>query len=337
MKTKRMFIPPPPKIFAAVIISASILFSTSCSADSGNESGGINTPSGGNFSVSESDYDSSVQAQGESVASDGEEGAVPITSGALYDQIIQIDPNLSLSESDTCFYLSLDSGTATAKESIRRFFWDIVQAVQLYEIWDAYANMSCTFSFGDNIANVGVSQYEDLYSFTTTHVNVMHDPEVASLFDQFYNAVFGARDISIAQEKLLYDLSKQTGTEGYSIPENYQTGYLWIYSSFGSGCGYTVNENEISVQAVAENSVQGGKQAAQELQAATDSFNCFFQNDSDAMPYTKISVQYIDPSGNITLWDWCSEKNEGSWDVTKNSGATTEFVSGIQSAASEQK
>lgn len=251
--------------------------------------------------------------------------------------VASINPDLSISETDGCFHISMDLKKGAAKEGIRRFFWDIVQLMQVNEIWDAYSSMSCAFLNGDDVASVNVSQYENLFSFSTTKINIMQDAEVASLFDQFYYAVFGARDASAALEKSLYDLSQQTGTSGYDLPENYQTGYLWIYSSFGSGCGYTINGNEISVQVVAENSAQGGEAAAQELQAATDAFNQFFNNDSVAMPYTKIAVQYIDPSGNITLWDWCSEKNGDSWSVTKNSSSNEEFASGIKSAASKQE
>lgn len=342
MKNKHMFTPPP-KIFIVTLISAVVLASTSCSANSANRVESQNSESvlsSGNqdaISASEQETNSSSNQTLSGSSASGDETSVPITSGPLYEMVVRVNPELSVSETDGCFHISMDFKNGTAKEGIRRFFWDIVQLIQVNEIWDAYSSMSCVFLNGSDVANVNISQYESLFSFSTAKINIMQDAEVASLFDQFYYAVFGARDASAAQEKSLYDLSQQTGAGEYDLPENYQTGYLWVYSSFGSGCGYTIDGNEISVQVVAENSAQGGGTAAQELLAATDAFNQFFNNDSVAMPYTKIAVQYIDPSGNITLWDWCSEKNGDSWSVTKNSSSNEEFASGIKSAASKQE
>lgn len=256
-----------------------------------------------------------------------------ITSGALYQAVMQIDLDISLQESDTCLYVMRDISSGEVKTNIRQFFWDIVQISELPAIWDSYSNMSCTFMYGDEMGNVGISNYNSLLDFKTTHLNLIQDSDTAALFDVFYNAVYGARDISIAQDKLLYDLSQQTGTTGYELPADYRAGYLWVYSCFNSSCGYEVQDNSISVQIIAENSESAGAQAAQELSAAVEKFNQLCNNDNLSMPYTKISVQYQDAAGTTKLWDWCSEKTEDSWSVTVNKSDSADFAAGIKSAA----
>ena len=103
-------------------------------------------------------------------------------------------------------------------------------------------------------------------------------------------------------------------------------------SSFPYNAGYSVNDTAISVQVSAENTKQCGAQSAQELTAAVDVFNQLCNNDPLSMPYTKISVQYLD-SNNSKLWDWCSEKSGDAWSVTQNSSNSVTFADGIHSTA----
>lgn len=237
-----------------------------------------------------------------------------------------------MQESDSCLYITRDISSGEFNANTRRFFWDLVRVIQIPDIWNTYTSMSFTFMSGDDMANVGISGYNNVYSFNATHINLMQDQNKNSIFDQFYMAVLGARDLSVAQDKSLYEMAEKYGTSGYSLPEDYRSGYFWVMSSFPYNAGYSVSDTTISVQVSAENTKQCGAQSAQELTAAVDIFNQLCNNDPLSMPYTKISVQYLD-SNNSKLWDWCSEKSGGTWSVTQNSSNSVAFADGIHSTS----
>lgn len=317
MKSKHTFTPPP-KFFLSITLAVSTLLSVGCSAEAISHS-------------EQQPVEIKKSASSEGFSETASEVLTDLTSGNLYQNVMQIDPDILLQESGASLHITRDVSSGEAKGNIRRFFWDIVQISELSGVWDTYTNLSCTFIYGDDMANVGISDYNSILDFSTTHINIIQDKETAALFDVFYNAVYGARDVSIVQEKQLYDLSLQTGTSGYSLPKDYRAGYLWVYSSFGNSCGYSVQDNSISVQVIADDSEAGGKEAAQELTAAVDLYNKFYNDDSLAMPYTKILIQYQTASGSAKLWDWCSEKTDGSWSVILNKSYSTNFANGIKS------
>lgn len=317
MKCKQMFTPPR-KILGLLVLSASIVFSTSCAA-APEQQAADPASSTESAQIAEATQD----AESESLA--------VISSGTLYDSVISLDPDLLLQESGTCLYVTRDISSSNTNDDIRRFFWDLLHVVQIYDVWDSYSNMSFTFMSGDNIANVGISGFSDLSSFNATHINVIQDQELSKLFEQFYADILGAHDLSIAQEKKLYEMAQEYGTPGYSLPTEYRAGYLWTISCFPYGTGYTVNDSSISVQVPTQDTKQCGSAAAKELYSAVDVFDLISNNDPLAMPYEKISIQYLDAQDSASLWDWCVEKKDGSWSSTKNSSGSPYFYSGIKS------
>ncbi len=306
------------KILGLLVLSASIVFSTSCAAAPEQQ-------------VADPASSTEAVQTAEATQEEESESLAVISSGTLYDSVIYLDPDLLLQESDTCLYVTRDILSSNTNDDIRRFFWDLLHVVQISNIWDSYSNMSFTFMSGDNIANVGISRFSDLSSFNATHINVIQDQELSKLFEQFYADILGAHDLSIAQEKNLYEMAQEYGTPGYSLPTEYRAGYLWTISCFPYGTGYTVNDNSISVQVPTQDTKQCGSAAAQELYSAVDVFDLICNNDPLAMPYEKISIQYLDAQDSASLWDWCVEKKDGSWSSTKNSSGSPYFYSGIKS------
>lgn len=321
MKSKHLFTPPH-KITALFLSGVLVLSCSSCS--------GAQSSSASETQQQTEVSHSSVGSQEDLSAT--EQNLTSVSSGSVYSSVTSLDQNLTLQESDSCLYVTMDIPSGEFNANTRRFFWDLVRVIQIPDIWNSYTSMSFTFMSGDDMANVGISGYSNVYSFNATHINIMQDQDKNSIFDQFYMAVLGARDLSVAQDKSLYEMAEKYGTSGYSLPEDYRSGYFWVMSSFPYNAGYSVNDTAISVQVSAENTKQCGAQSAQELTSAVDIFNQLCNNDPLSMPYTKISVQYLD-SNNSKLWDWCSEKSGDAWSVTQNSSNSVIFADGIHSTA----
>ena len=136
-----------------------------------------------------------------------EQNLTSVSSGSVYSSVTSLDQNLTLQESDSCLYVTMDIPSGEFNANTRRFFWDLVRVIQIPDIWNSYTSMSFTFMSGDDMANVGISGYSNVYSFNATHINIMQDQDKNSIFDQFYMAVLGARDLSVAQDKSLYEMA----------------------------------------------------------------------------------------------------------------------------------
>lgn len=322
MKNKRLFTPPH-KITALFLSGVLVL---SCSSCSGVQSS----------LASEAQQQTEVphfSAGSQEDLSATEQNLVSISSGSVYDSVTSLDQDLTLQESDSCLYVTRDIASSESNADIRRFFWDLLHVVQISDIWDSYSSMSFTFMSGDNLANIGISGFSGLTSFNATHINVIQDQELSKLFEQFYTDILGARDLSIVQEKKLYEMAQEYGTPGYTLPTEYRAGYLWTIGCFPYGTGYTVNDSAISVQVPTQDTQKCGASAVQELNSALDVFNQLCNNDPLAMPYEKVSVQYLDSQSSTTLWDWCSEKSGTSWQTTKNSCGSPSFYGGLKSSS----
>ena len=320
MKKKKHFV----KAFAVVAAMSAALPVTACSAN--------NQPATTSEIQGQTKVSSSPVASQETV-SNSSENLTSISSGPVYDSVTALDPALSLQESDSCLYVTRDIASSENNADIRRFFWDLLHVVQISGIWDSYPNMSFTFMSGDNLANIGISGFSGLTSFNATHINVIQDQELSKLFEQFYTDILGARDLSTVQEKKLYEMAQKYGTPGYTLPTEYRAGYLWTICCFPYGTGYTVNDSAISVQVPTQDTQKCGASAVQELNSALDVFNQLCNNDPLAMPYEKVSVQYLDSQSSATLWDWCSEKSGTSWQTTKNSCGSPSFYGGLKSSS----
>lgn len=325
MKHKQAFTPPH-KILASFALS--ILLATGCGSVSAQPSSSGNSSSPLSEAVENSQSSLAESSSVDPGDQTGGSEAVPITSGSFYNSVQGISSQLELSASGDHLYVTKEISGSADQKSIRLFFWEAVQILKLPEMGANYTGASFTFLSAD-----GALEYFSVYDFNSSldfTSNTFGSFSGNDLFTAFYAAVFGGHDKTNVSDVFYYNLAQEQGLQGYSVPETYRNGHFWVFSCFGSNCGYSVNDTEISVTIPTASTYSAGKQAGSELNGAADLFNQLFAQDNIAMPYTKLSVKYIDLYSAETLWDWCSEKSSGSWSVTKNKCYNADFAQGVK-------
>ena len=148
MKSKHLFTPPH-KITALFLSGVLVLSCSSCS--------GAQSSSASETQQQTEVSHSSVGSQED--LSETEQNLTSVSSGSVYSSVTSLDQNLTLQESDSCLYVTMDIPSGEFNANTRRFFWDLVRVIQIPDIWNSYTGMSFTFMSGDDMANVGISGY----------------------------------------------------------------------------------------------------------------------------------------------------------------------------------
>lgn len=261
------------------------------------------------------------------------ETLIPITTGNLYDSVMNINSALELSESSSTLYITMSFESEPTKQNIVDFLSDAVQILMLSEMGVSYPSIAFTLWGDDCMEFFSVDDFVSIYNFSSNYLGSFSGSEVVkTYFPTFYYAVFGGHDVHIASDKFYYDLSKKTGISGYSLPDEYRNGYLWIYSNFnelGSLCGYEVNDSIIQLNFIRSDTEDAGVEARQNVNAALTSFDNFVAADPESMPYVKIQFLFKTSSGK-QLWNYTIEKLSNSWSATINEGSGN-FLIGLNS------
>ena len=243
----------------------------------------------------------------------------PITSGTLYDEVISIDPNVEIFNSTPSLSVEVHYEDTEDPDLLGSYAMqlmkDIVNIIEIEGLWDEYSSVMFTCFLGDGIYTISVNNYKDIYSFSTVNLNVLSNQIAGPIFDGFYQMVFGARDLSIVDEKGYYDLAQKYGTPGYEIPEMYQTAYLWALHSFPNLIGISTEDGFLLVRSKTENSALGGLLAGAELDQGIEDFLYFYLTDPDAMRYFGMSILFIDAATGDTLLSSNFLNMNDSWQI----------------------
>lgn len=252
----------------------------------------------------------------------------PVTSGDVLDIAHSLDSNLTLDESGKDLMVTKETSGSDIEKNIRIFFWDIVNLIKSPTVIDAYDNISFYFFYNENMERVSVIDLNSDTDFTTTYVGPLSENEtIQKRFPNYYYLIFGAHDVASSLDKTMYEYSKELGTD-YELPETYQNGFLWIFSNFGTDCGFEISDSTIYVELPASNTVESGISTWEVVDTALDSFITIETENPISMPFYKINIVCTEISTNTTLWNLVLEKSNGTWETTQNE-ATGDFLLGL--------
>ena len=256
------------------------------------------------------------------------ENYTPVTSGDIWDIAQSLDSSLVLEESDTSLMVTKEFFSEDTEKNIRIFFWDIVNFIKYPEVINTYDSVSFIYLHDGNLERVGITSLNSETDFSTSYIGPLSDDEtIKKRFPTYYYNIFGAHDITSSLDKTMYEHSKELGID-YELPENYQNGYLWIFSNFDTHCGFEINDSMIYVELPGFNTVESGISTWKIVSSALDSFDFIKNSDPISMPYSKISIVCTEVSTDTTLWELTLEKINGSWETTKNQ-AIGDFLLGL--------
>ncbi|MCI9645295.1 MAG: hypothetical protein HFH40_00520 [Lachnospiraceae bacterium] len=263
---------------------------------------------------------------------DGSSALIDIESGDLYEAIQSIDPSLKLQDADSGKYLSVtmekSDEDVDSKKTMQRFFWDAVQFLKTESFKGTYDSVHFTFLGKDSLESFNVGKFESFDNFTTTYIGPL-SPIENNYFPAFYKLIFSTRDVSVAAEKSMYDLSKKYGTEGFELPDNYQEGYLWYFSNFDYGYGCSFDEKAITLTIPVLNTAKCGEETGAVVFSALEEFYTLSYGKPEAFPYDSLTILCVDLANTI-VWTFVTDKSTGDWDITKNT-ASGDFLTGLQS------
>ena len=126
MKSKHLFTPH--KITALFLSGVLVLSCSSCS--------GAQSSSASETQQQTEVSHSSVGSQEDLSAT--EQNLTSVSSGSVYSSVTSLDQNLTLQESDSCLYVTMDIPSGEFNANTRRFFWDLVRVIQIPDIWNSY-------------------------------------------------------------------------------------------------------------------------------------------------------------------------------------------------------
>lgn len=257
--------------------------------------------------------------------SEAHEIPTPVLSGPFYDAVRAIDARLEISETSLGIQLTLDVGDRTPSDAeVLTYFWTMVQILNT-EAAKEYDSISFFLVGNQTLEALSVSGFNGIHEFTSSFFGPLSkDESVGGMFKACYYVTFGGHD-AIAQSSL--DMINM-GLKG-NLPDTAQTGYLWVMSNFPNGTMCTTKDSLISIEMVADNTYEGGKETFKIVNDALSSYIDYLLAEPLLMPYKSVQLTVSDRhNANTTLWDLAMVYADGSWTTIANN-ATGDFLSGL--------
>lgn len=257
-----------------------------------------------------------------------------VTSGELYDSLMEINPELSIMDFEGYLNLSMDlpdtNDISVIKPKALTMMRNIADVLNTSLVWDQFEMLSFTNNLNGDYFTVRITDYIDPYRFTASFsCSSDADETTVEAFTTTYYMLFGGHDMEMSMVKQLSDIL-QTDEDISSI---YQNGYLWAFSTFPNICDVTSIDGLFTVYSNTFNASLGGKLAWRELGDGVEELTKYYLVDPDAMPYFMISIVFVavDTGEELLKCDLLRTEENAYEVINMDTFGNDEFKEGVQS------
>lgn len=176
-------------------------------------------------------------------SSTNSEARIPITSGALYEDIVSVCPDVTIYDSENTLHIYINTIDLTNGGSTAAFdFIETVSGILSCKSFKQYENAVIGHFDTDGVVTISVMQYENASNFITTLSTNLDDEAFNNSVESFYYDILGHFDSEYYFRVLEYAIKESSGEKAEEPEIVYADEYL-LYGSIPNNLHWHEVEN----------------------------------------------------------------------------------------------